>query len=220
MKRCTIAFLAAGLLLLSCGPVREELRSGDLIFVGIPEDYQADQDDMSGAISASTGGGALNLIHVAIADVADDGVYIIDATLRRGVDRHPLDTFLTDFTLRDGSYPTFLVKRLKDPEAAPGCIGNALRFCGLPYDTLFRAGNDARYCTELVRDSYLGRDGQPLFEEIPMNWKDKNGEIPAYWTWLFGLMGMEVPQGEPGTNPQEMAASPLLVPVDIDILNL
>ena len=50
-----------------------------------------------------------------------------------------------------------------------------------------------------------------------MNWKDSNGEIPVYWTQLFGMMGMEVPQGEPGTNPQEMAMSPALESVNVTL---
>lgn len=217
MKRYLI-LLAAGLLSMACAQKQEQqLRSGDLIFVGIPLDYQIGEGSMGEAISAATGKGELNLIHVAIADVADDGIYVIDATLKHGVDRHPLDTFLTDFTLKDGSYPTFLVKRLKDGVQAPDCIGHALSYCGEAYDMAFLEGNDAHYCSELVRDSYLAPDGSYLFPQVPMNWKDSEGEIPVYWTELFGLLGMEVPQGEPGTNPQEMAESPLLVPVDIQL---
>ena len=43
-----------------------------------------------------------------------------------------------------------------------------------------------------------------------MNFKNKDGEMPEYWTWLFGLLGQPVPQGVPGTNPQMMLASPAL----------
>ncbi len=217
MKKYAILLAAAGLLCLGCAQKREQLRSGDLIFVGIPLDYRIDEDSMSEAISAATGKGELNLIHVAIADVEADGIYVIEATLKHGVDRHPLDTFVTDFTLKDGSYPTFLVKRLKEGVKAPDCIANALSFCGEPYDTYFLEGNGAHYCSELVRDSYLAPDGSHLFPQLPMNWKDAEGEIPVYWTQLFGMIGMEVPQGEPGTNPQDMAESPLLVPVDIQL---
>ena len=216
MKKMLYLF-AAGLMGLACAPEREQLRSGDLIFVGIPLDYSIEEGSMGEAISAATGKGELNLIHVAIADVAPDGIYIIDATLKHGVDRHPLDTFVTDFTLKDGSYPQFIVKRLKKGVEAPSCIANAISYCGESYDMVFQEGNNAHYCSELVRDSYLSPEGDYLFPQSPMNWKDASGEIPLYWTQLFGLLGMEVPQGAPGTNPQEMAESPLLVPVGIQL---
>ena len=216
MKRILTSILLLSLCF-ACSPRQEQLRSGDLVFVGIPLDYSIAEDSMSQAISESTGKGELNLIHVAIADVDKDGTYIIDATLKRGVDRHPLDSFLTDFTLKDGSLPVFVVKRLKKGITAPECIKNAISFCGEPYDTVFREGNGAHYCSELVRDSYLTPDGQYIFEQTPMNWKDSNGEIPVYWTQLFGMMGMEVPQGEPGTNPQEMAMSPALESVNVTL---
>ena len=201
----------------ACSPAKEQLRSGDLIFVGIPADYSLEEGDMGEAISASTGKGELNLIHVAIADVDATGAYVIDATLKHGVDRHPLDTFITDFTLKDGSLPVFIVKRLRKGITAPDCIENALSYCGEPYDTLFLEGNNMHYCSELVRDAYLSPQGEHLFPQIPMNWKDASGEIPVYWTQLFGLIGMEVPQGEPGTNPQQMSESPLLETVELKL---
>ncbi len=214
---CVAACILAALLLLACTPGRDRLRSGDLVFVGIPADYRVD-DSMDAAIAASTGAATgLNLIHVAIAEVQADSVWIIDATLRRGVDRHPLADFLSDFTLRDGSLPTFVVKRLHKPFPVEESLARARALCGVPYDTLFLAGNEARYCSELVRDCYLDAEGRHLFEEQPMNWLDADGNMPPYWTWLFGQMGMEVPQGQPGTNPQDMARSPLLREVKVSI---
>jgi hypothetical protein len=43
-----------------------------------------------------------------------------------------------------------------------------------------------------------------------MNFKNAEGEMPAYWTRLFALLGESVPQGQPGTNPQQIHASPQL----------
>ena len=43
-----------------------------------------------------------------------------------------------------------------------------------------------------------------------MNWKDASGEFPAYWVWLFDLIGEPIPQDVPGTNPQQMATEPIL----------
>ena len=215
MKRLFLA--AFVLILLTACSGGDRLRTGDLIFVGIPLDYAAEApaDSMDTAIAASTGvAGGLNLIHVAIAEVKADSVWIIDATLRHGVDRHPLDTFLTDFTLKDGSLPVFIVKRAEgvDPKAA---VGKAKTFCGQPYDLYFLPDNGAMYCSELVRESFLDAAGRPVFDNEPMNFRAADGSMPPYWEWLFGRLGTPVPQGLPGTNPQGMSASPVLKEVPV-----
>ena len=46
-----------------------------------------------------------------------------------------------------------------------------------------------------------------------MNFVAPDGTMPPYWEWLFGQLGMEVPQGLPGTNPQKMAESACLTDV-------
>ena len=196
----------------------ETLRTGDLVFVGIPMDYSLDEGSIDEAITSTTGTpDALNLIHVAIADVDKDGEWIIDATIKRGIDRHPLDTFLTDFTLKDGSLPVFIVKRLKDPANATEYVENCKKFLGLPYDVHFLPDNDSLYCSELVRDGYIRKDGTHVFDAAPMNFKDSEGNFPLYWQQLFALIGQEIPQDIPGTNPQSMSESEALETVPIEI---
>ena len=169
---------------------------------------------MDTAISSATGKeGELNLIHVAIAEVQGDSVWIIDATIARGVDRHPLDTFLKDFTLRDESYPEFIVKRVEGVDAA-AAVERAKTYCGRAYDMRFLPDNEEMYCTELVQKCYLDASGAEVFASEPMNFMAPDGSMPPYWEKLFGKLGMDVPQGLPGTNPQNMSASPLLKAVN------
>ena len=200
-----------GLLLpLACSQPRDRLQNGDLIFVGLPMDYDAESDSMDEAICSATGEeGALNLIHVAIAEVKADSVWIIDATIAHGVDRHPLDTFLRDFTLKDGSYPSFIVKRVKGVDADVS-VQRAKTYCGRAYDVRFLPDNEDLYCSELVQLSYLDADGKPVFDSEPMNFRAPDGTMPPYWEWLFDKLGMDVPQGLPGTNPQRMSQAACL----------
>lgn len=211
---------AAALVTAGCaGSSDTVLETGDLIFVGIPADYSLGSDSAAGAIAEATGdGNELNLIHVAIAEVQDDSTWIIDATIKRGVDRHPLDTFLTDFTLRDGSCPVFRTMRLKDNSRAREFVANARKYLGQPYDSRFLPDNGAMYCSELVRESYVTEDGF-IFSEAPMNFKDAEGKMPVYWEQLFSALGMEVPQGVNGTNPMQMSADPALREIDVDIVS-
>ena len=212
-----LLILAVLLLVLGCRNGNDCLRNGDLIFVGLPAGYDAETGSMDAAISSATGTeeGA-TLIHVAIAEVKADSLWIIDATIAHGVDRHPLDTFLRDFTLRDGSYPEFIIKRVKGMDA-DAAVERAKALCGRAYDVRFQPDNEDYYCSELVQACYLDANGKPVFQSEPMNWLAPDGTMPPYWEWLFGKLGMEVPQGVPGTNPRKMSESDLLTEVPVSL---
>lgn len=192
----------------------DELRTGDLVFVGIPSDYSLEDDTMGNAISESTGSvDSLNIIHVAILEVGKDTTWIIDATIKHNVARYPLDTFKRDFTLKDGSLPTFIVKRLRDSSGVTRYVENAKSHIGEPYDVAFLPDNGAMYCSELVRESYTDADRGYIFSESPMNFRNSDGEFPLYWQQLFEMLSMPIPQGIEGTNPKAMSQEDVLVDV-------
>ena len=171
------------------------LRTGDLLFVNAPEDAR----QMDGAIVAATG----NIIHVAILEKAPDGsVWVIDATPKRGVDRHPLDTLKADFPEAEGY--SYLYAR--PAVSSVQFVEQAKRFIGQPYDQAFVPDNGAMYCSELVRDSYRRPDGTYLFDAKPMNFRASDGTFPQWWVEHFADLGMTIPQDTPGTNPQDMYA--------------
>ena len=222
MKKTVISIAALALVFFwSCAPktgVDKALKTGDLIFVGIPAYYNLEPDSAETAIiSATREENKLNIIHVAIAEVQGDSTWIIDATIKRGVDRYPLDTFLTDFILRDGSYPAFKVMRLKDGSKAEEFVENAKKYLGQVYDHYFLPDNGAMYCSELVRESYIEADGSYIFSEEPMNFKDADGNMPVYWEQLFARLGTEVPQGVRGTNPRSMMEEEALVETEVEL---
>ena len=77
-----IGIVAVLLLAFNCGRQNDRLQTGDLIFVGLPVGYDAETGSVDEAIASATGGdGDLNLIHVAIAEVKADSIWIIDATI-------------------------------------------------------------------------------------------------------------------------------------------
>ena len=216
MKKLFILFAVIAATAVACRQEEPCLKKGDLVFVGLPMDYNVEEDSMDAAIASATGTDDLNLIHVAIADIDSAGVWIIDATLKYGVDRHPLDTFLTQFTLKDGSLPEFIVKRVKGVDA-DAAVAKALTYCGRGYDMYFLPDNEEQYCSELVQNSYLDAEGNQVFQSAPMNFQAPDGTMPVYWEWLFGLLGMDVPQGVMGTNPHDLSLSPLLETVDVNL---
>lgn len=49
-----------------------------------------------------------------------------------------------------------------------------------------------------------------LFAASPMNFRDSAGNMPEFWEKLFAKFSEPVPEGVPGTNPNDMAKSPVL----------
>lgn len=211
MKRMMIILMAGALTgmmaaVQACRAPQVPLQTGDLLFVGSAGEARGAMDE---AIASATG----DITHVAIVEVDESGrVAVIDATPKRGVARYPLDSLL-----RDNPQAVFLVKRLRDTTGVAHFVENARRFIGEPYDMAFLPGNGAMYCSELIREAFRRQDGSYLFEEVPMNFLDPDGQMPAFWVQSFERQGMPVPQGVPGTNPQDMSSSPLLETVEIDL---
>ena len=205
--RKAILLLTMLTLAVACREPKAGFQTGDIVFVGLPADYPD-----------STGG--LNLIHVAILEMAPEGPMIIESTIKRGVARHPLDTMMQGLVLRNGGYPTLFVQRLKDG-FDPQYLENAKALIGRPYDTELDPGNNSYYCTELLQQTYRRTDGTPLFPNVPMDFrKPGSEEFPPYWVRLFGSIGLPMPQGVPGTTPQDICDSPLLEPVEADFFQL
>lgn len=197
----------------ACGAKKDNccnaLRSGDLLFVGLADCERSD-GSMANAIVSATGDDTVNFFHVAVVDIDSAGTWVIDAGTERGVDRRPLDTFLADIKLDDGSMPIVEAMRLCDSAGVHLFVATARSLVGMPYDLAFLPANGALYCSELVRDSYVRRPCDTLFEAKPMNFLSPDGTCDAYWQRLFDSLGMAVPQGMPGTNPNDMHKSSIL----------
>lgn len=174
------------------------LQSGDLIFV--KEKVQASPFER--AIRASTGA----YTHVGIVEQAQDGLYILEATSKKGVTRTPWAEF-------NKENARFDVMRLKINIDIPATLQRAKRYVGRPYNFTFSSQEEKLYCSQLVALSYRDKEGNTLFPAKPMNFYDANGNLPDFWRELFTQFGKPVPQGALGTNPNDMAHSSLLVRV-------
>lgn len=198
---------------------QECIQSGDLLFVSLPEDYSIGFDSAAAAQCMEHTQGPKNIIHVAMLEIAGDTTFIIDATLKHGVGRYPIDSFLCDFRLPNGGLPVLEVYRLKDNGHAAEFIDNAKQFVGRKYDVDFDLENEPQYCSELVRNAYI-IDGIPLFDTSAIDFRlKKDGEMsmPKYWEELFGYIGKEIPQGKAGVLPCDLLENGLLEKTDIVI---
>ena len=49
-----------------------------------------------------------------------------------------------------------------------------------------------------------------------MNFRDKDGNMPEFWTNLFKEHNEEIPEGVLGTNPNDLSKSMKLVKLEIE----
>ena len=158
------------------------LENGDLIFV-------KDLSDMGQAIQALTG----NYSHVAI--FLDDSIY--HATVEGGVLAQSPEDFFEDGKIYDlYRYPKIDHKEVKK---------QAESLLGSPYNSSFYPDGDGFYCSQFIAEIL------PIFETIPMKFGNDTQEISDFWGEYYRELGLAVPLNQPGTNPSQLATSPLLV---------
>lgn len=188
----------------SCGRPTPELHPGDLLF------QVGKTSEMTEAITAATGEAQrLNYSHVGIAVPAAGADSVLEATSDGGVRLTALADFLGRSARIDGR-PAVTVMRLRDTTGVTAAVARAHTYLGQPYDYSFRPDNGKMYCSELVWASYLAPDSSRLFTARPMNFRAADGTMPQFWTELFAKAGEEIPEGVPGTNPNDMARESIL----------
>ena len=198
----TKAIVLLLIVFVSCKHPRQ-YQTGDLLFVEGSTESAMDQ-----AIMGSTG----MMVHVGIIEVASDSVFVIDAAPKTGVSRRPLQAFLETQKEENGALPNLKHTRLKDNCDAAAFVAKAKSLCGADYNFTFLPDNDSYYCSELVFECYQ-RDGKPVFESAPMNFRNTEGEFDPFWVELFAKQGMEIPQNVSGTNPDALFHSPMLLEI-------
>lgn len=199
-----IKLLALLTIIHSCQENHSCLRDGDLLFC------IAENSAMSEAIvDATRTEKSVQYDHVAIYTHINDIPFVIEANPKHGVVCRPLSEFLKDTPdINDKKGVT--VMRVMKPIDIYAAIERAKQFIGQPYDWSYRPHNGKMYCSELIYDCYLDSEGTPVFKASPMNFRNKEGDIPSFWSELFNKIGEEVPEGIPGTNPNDMFCEPIL----------
>ena len=158
------------------------LENGDLIFV-------SENTEMGQAIQESTG----NYSHVAI---FLDG-YIYHTTTEGGViAQSPEDFFEAEKVYDLYRYPGIDLKEVKK---------GAESLLGASYNASFYPDGDVFYCSQFIAEIL------PIFETIPMKFGNDTQEISDFWSEYYRELGLAVPLNQPGTNPSQLATSPLLV---------
>lgn len=196
MKPSLPISIVTALLLSACSWVP---RQGDLLFV------VAEGGSMSEAIvDATAAADSLQFDHVAVFAGSRRNPVVVEASPSKGVVR----TRWADFV--KGAGRGIVVKRLSAAYPRKNAIARVNDHLGQPYDWSYLPCNGKTYCSELVEESFVYADGTRIFPSKPMRFRAADGTMPQFWVDLFGSLGETVPEGVPGTNPNDMARFPLL----------
>ena len=173
------------------------LRCGDLLFC------HSTESDLSKAIDHATQTKQqTHYDHLGIVDRQHDTLWVLHAAPNKGVSRETMQKFIASET-----ESTITVYRLtgKYQNTIPTAIKRAYKYLGAPYNETYRMADEGYYCSEYIYEIFAP---DSIFSLHPMTFKNPqiNQFIPG-WIDYYQKMGIPIPEGEPGCNPNGMAAS-------------
>lgn len=195
-----ISLFAILIFVLSCKNSQTSgLKNGDLLFV------TAKESGLSGAINNVTQKQKnASFDHIGILQKDKTGVFVLHAAPKGGSQKQNIDEFLKDQS-NDGQ--KVVVYRLK-PEfqkTIPDAIEKANSMLGKPYNFNYILDENSYYCSDYIERSF--RENH-IFKLEPMTFVDsKTGKTNAFWEEFYAKKNLKVPEGEPGCNPNGLAAS-------------
>ncbi|MFV0289821.1 MAG: YiiX/YebB-like N1pC/P60 family cysteine hydrolase [Mangrovibacterium sp.] len=177
----------------------EELRKGDLLFV------EAGISDLSKAINEVTQvEECSSFSHVGILDISSTGeLVVLHATSDSGVVSSPLKSFLASNTDNVHTYAYRLLPSYEN--AIPKALNRAKAMLGMPYNFSYVRNDTSYYCSEFV---YLAFESDSIFSLEPMTFKVANSDdFLDLWVIYYEKLGIDIPEGLLGCNPNGLAAS-------------
>ncbi len=187
-------------LLIGCKSAQHAgLKNGDLLFV------TAKESGLSGAINNVTQKQQnASFDHIGIVEKNGEGIVVLHAAPKGGSQKQDLKGFIKDQS-DDGQ--KVVVYRLKPQyrHAIPGAIAKANSLLGKPYNFNYILDENSYYCSDFVERAF--RKDQ-IFKLEPMTFIDpKTGTTNSFWEEFYHRKNLKVPEGEPGCNPNGLAAS-------------
>jgi len=193
--------LFLGIIWFSCAGTKNDrqLQSGDLLFQGVTSNRLSEAIDKVTQTEART-----HFSHVGLVEVDEKGeIFVLHADPEHGTCRVRLEQFLKPE--RD-SIRTELY-RLTKPwrKAIPAALDEARRMLGKPYNFSYVLSDSTHYCSEFIYRAFLA---DRIFSLNPMTFKDPvtGGFFPT-WVEYYAKLGVVIPEGKPGCNPNGIAAS-------------
>lgn len=201
--RNTILLMLTMTLLNACKtPDRDiEIKNGDLLFCGYS------QDGLTGAIDEVTQTDkSTHFSHMGIIEISGADTFVIHASTKKGVNKELLSTFIANQEAAE------IVQYRLQPQfltSLDSILAAANNLIGLPYNFSYLPTDSAYYCSQLI---YKLFENQKVFNLEPMTFKNpETGEFNAVWVDHYQKLGIPIPEGVPGCNPNGLAASDKLM---------
>ncbi|MHB1277128.1 MAG: YiiX/YebB-like N1pC/P60 family cysteine hydrolase [Bacteroidia bacterium] len=200
-----VLLLVFGLLFLGCTKKEVALKNGDFLFL------IASDEGLGQAINTVTEGDSVrNYSHQGLLQIEGKDSFVWHSAPGKGVARESIRAFQTD---DKGALREMHVYRLPDSMSKhlPIIWKRANVLLGKPYNETYIMEDDGFYCSEFVYALY---STYGIFELKPMTFTDgKTGQVPESWVDHYQKLGIQIPEGKPGCNPNGMAGSPYLTRV-------
>lgn len=179
-----------------------ELKTGDLLF------RESAKSSLSQAIDAVTQTEkATHFSHVGMVEKVGDSIFVLHAAPEGGSCKIVLEEFIypkEDSIHKPRKVVAYRLKSIYD-KAIPAAIQKAKSMLGKPYNYSYVMNDSSYYCSGFV---YRAFQKDSIFKLNPMTFKNSDtGEFNQSWIDFYKDLGMEVPEGKPGCNPNGMAAS-------------
>jgi hypothetical protein len=176
-------------------------RHGDLLFTQLGSDQNA-----ISAVTEGYKGARVN--HMGVVVKNNLGWFVLEA--------FPPEVRVTqiDVFLRRSAHPAtqeqrYIAARLAHTwqPLVPPAVQFGLARRDVPYDDLYLTDPSRLYCSELVVDMFRDANhGVDFFVEKPMSFRDPvTHEVLPAWKEYYAHFGMEVPDGQPGSNPGDIS---------------
>jgi len=179
-----------------------KIKSGDIVFRG------ASQSDLSEAINEVTQTEKVtNYTHMGICSVENDTVFVYHSDLGKGVVKEPLELFLKPDDASTYTADVYRIKNSTKPQLE-NAISKAKDLLGEPYNFTYILEDKGYYCSEYIYELFKQ---DSVFTLEPMTFK--NTETNTFhdgWVSHYKELGIEIPEGKLGCNPNGMAASKTL----------
>lgn len=174
------------------------LQTGDLLFCSSTAGTLSKAIDQATQTTKKT-----HFDHIGIIEIQNDTVWVLHAAPEKGVCRETIGQFLTS----EKEKITATVYRLKGIylKSIPAAISKAHSLLGQQYNHSYILKDRGYYCSEYIYEVFAA---DSIFTLNPMTFKDTGtGQFITGWVNHYQKIGIPIPEGEPGCNPNGMAGS-------------